>query len=134
LAELTVLSTTRSESSGLSHVNLVQHLQGLQVIGAHSTVSVTDDGRVLYVSDGLVGGLSASAQAASSGISAVEALESAAQDLNLADTSDAEPGRQARSTERTTTIETEAAEAPVEARLVWQPTADGLRKAWELVI
>src|SRR5690606_35033504 len=83
LSELTVLSTTRSESSGLSHVNLVQHLQGLQVMGAHSTVSVTDDGRVLYVSDGLVGGLNASAKAASSSITAVEALESAAQDLNL---------------------------------------------------
>ncbi|HLS40566.1 MAG TPA: M36 family metallopeptidase [Ornithinicoccus sp.] len=134
LTELTVLSTTRSESSGLTHVNLVQQLQGLQVVGAHSTVSVTEDGRVLYVSDGLVGDLQAPPTAAATGISPVEALEAAAEDLGLPDTSDAETRVQARSVERATTIETRAAEAPVEARLVWQPTDRGLRKAWELVI
>ncbi len=134
LEELVVLSQSTSELSGVTHVNIVQHLQGLQVVGGHGTVNVTKDGSVLHVAAGFVPGVAEARAAATARVTPVEALESAAETLDIEGTEDAEAGPSARSAEQTTTVETQAAEQPVEARKVWQPTPDGLRLAWELVI
>jgi extracellular elastinolytic metalloproteinase len=133
LEELLVLSEVPG-SNGATHVNVVQLLGGLQVLGGHATVSVTSAGEVLYVSAGFVPGVGAARVASTPRVTPVEALESAAEELTIDGVDDATAGPSAQSVDQSTLIETEAAAEPVEARKVWQPTSKGLRLAWELVI
>jgi hypothetical protein len=133
LEELAILSEVPG-SAGATHVNVIQRLGGLQVMGTHATVTVTAKGEVLYVSAGLHPGVGAARAALAAEVTPVEALESAADELDITGVDDATATSASRLPDQSTKIETEAAAEPVAARKVWQPTADGLRLAWELVI
>jgi extracellular elastinolytic metalloproteinase len=133
LEELSILSEVPG-SNGATHVNVVQRLGGLQVLDTHATVTVTGSGEVLYVSAGFLPGVGTARAASATRVDPVEALESAADELDIDGVDDAAAGPSSRSVEQSTVIETEAAAEPVAARKVWQPTAKGLRLAWELVI
>jgi extracellular elastinolytic metalloproteinase len=131
LADLRVMSEHTSAHNGVTYVNLVQRYQGREVLGGVATVSVTAEGEVLHVAQSLVGGLREASGATS--LDAAGALSAAAEELEL---EAPRPTVQERSggAEQATVLSTRAAEDEVPARLVWQPTADGLRLAWELVI
>jgi extracellular elastinolytic metalloproteinase len=133
LEELHVLSSVPG-NHGVTHVNAVQRLQGLQVMRSHATVSITADGEVLHVAAGFQPGVAAARAAARAEVTPVEAVEAAAAELDIDGADDATAGPSARSAEQATVVETRAAAEPVEARKVWQPTDKGLRLAWELVI
>src|SRR5918997_411270 len=71
VADLVVTSAYESPHNGVTHVNLNQHHEDLEVFGGHATVNVGPDGRVVFTGGSLVGGLGARA----SGAADLEATE-----------------------------------------------------------
>lgn len=132
LADLQVQSQHTSEHNGVTYVNVAQHYQGREVLSGVATVSVTKDGVVLHVAENLVGSLREASGRVS--LDAPAALDAAAEEVDVS----AEGARvltQSRDASRTTTMSSAGiSEEEIPARLVWQPTDDGLRLAWELVI
>ena len=59
LADLYATSIVKSRHSGVTHVNLNQRFQGLEVFDAHATVNVAADGRVVFAAGAFVRGLRA---------------------------------------------------------------------------
>src|SRR5690606_37263471 len=84
LADLVPASSYRSPHNGVTHVNLNQRFEGLEVFGAYATVNVAPDGRVVFVGDSLVAGLPAGVSGTpGAGLDAVAAVEAAATGLDL---------------------------------------------------
>ncbi|MEV0806916.1 M36 family metallopeptidase [Micromonospora sp. NPDC050200] len=134
LADLAVASSYTSRHSGVTHVNLAQRYQDLEVFGATATVNIARDGSVIFVGDTLVPGLSDKATGTAS-LDAVDAVEAAADSLDLADP--ANPRVMSRTSgpaQRTVVSGSGISDQPIPAKLGWQQTDDGLRLAWQLVI
>ncbi|MCW3816387.1 M36 family metallopeptidase [Micromonospora sp. DR5-3] len=134
LSDLAVASSYTSRHNGVTHVNLAQRYQDLDVFGATATVSVARDGSVVFVGDSLVSGLSDKAAGAAS-LDAVEAVQAAADALELAEPASPKVmSRSAGAAQRTVVSGSGISDQPIPAKLGWQPTDDGLRLAWQLVI
>ncbi|WP_380169261.1 M36 family metallopeptidase [Jannaschia sp. R86511] len=134
LADLAVRSTVRSAHNGVSHVNVFQRYDGLEVFSSAATVNVRPVGSVLHVGESLVPDLRpASSDRAEE--SAVEAVASAADALDLDQPEDLEVLPGARSSgEATLLTDGGISDEPIETTLGWQPTEDGLRLAYQVVI
>jgi hypothetical protein len=134
VSDVFVLSSYTSQHTGVTHVNLLQRYRDLEVFGGHVTVNVTRDGGILYVGSNLVDNLrEAAAEAAD--LDAVEAVEAAADALELDEPENLRVMRTARTTGGETTLTRGGiSDEPITAKLGWQPTDDGLRLAWQLVI
>ncbi|MEI7056350.1 M36 family metallopeptidase [Nocardioides sp. CCNWLW239] len=133
VADLAVAGAYVSEDSGVTHVTLSQRKRGLEVFGAYATVNVASDGEVLFVGESLVGGLADSSGRADLG--AAEAARSASERLDVGSPRGVRVTSQPRGQARKTVLSGgEVSEDPIPARLGWQPTADGLRMAWQLVL
>jgi extracellular elastinolytic metalloproteinase len=134
VAELAVRSAPTSRHTGVTHVNLNQRFDGLEVFGADTTVSIAPDGSVVFVAGSAVAGLRA-AVAATPELDAVDAVEAAAEELDLDEPRDLEVISEEPGPDRETLLTPGGiSDEPIPARLGWQPTADGLRLAWQLVI
>ncbi|MFU8870299.1 M36 family metallopeptidase, partial [Micromonospora sp. SL4-19] len=134
LADLAVSSSYTSRHNGVTHVNLTQRYKDLDVFGATATVNIARDGSVVFVGDTLVSGLSGKASGTAA-LDAVDAVQAAADALDLADP--ANPKVMSRAdgpAQRTVVSGSGISEQPIPAKLGWQPTDDGLRLAWQLVI
>ncbi|MEV6817032.1 metalloprotease, partial [Micromonospora sp. NPDC051296] len=83
LSDLAILSKYTSRHNGVTHVNLAQRHENLEVFGATATVNIAKDGSVIFVGDTLESGLSQNGSGAAS-LDAVEAVEAAADALDLA--------------------------------------------------
>jgi extracellular elastinolytic metalloproteinase len=132
VADVFVTSNYRSAHSGVTHVNLNQRFQALEVLGGHTTVSVAADGSVVFA-----GGSLARLDAASgtAGLEPTEAVVAAAEGLDLADPTDLRVLSESRSVARETVVSGGGiSAAPIPLHLGWQPTGSGLRLAWQLVI
>ncbi|HLV59106.1 MAG TPA: M36 family metallopeptidase, partial [Natronosporangium sp.] len=137
VAELVLASSHRSAHNGVTHVNLNQQFKGLEVFGAYATVNVAADGRVVFVGDSLVAGLAAGASGTpgAPGLDAAAAVEAAAAELELDRPVGLRPlTRRAGPARETVLSGGGISDAPIPARLGWQPTDEGLRLAWQLVI
>jgi hypothetical protein len=135
LRDVFVLSSYTSRHNGVTHVNLGQRHEGLEVFGGHATVNITREGSVLYVGNSLVAGLNEASFAAAAELGAVEAVEAAAEELDLDEPIKVQVMRSARTTAGAQTLTGgNISDAPISAKLGWQPTDDGLRQAWQLVI
>jgi extracellular elastinolytic metalloproteinase len=133
VANLFVTSAYRSAHSGVTHVNLNQRFRGLDVFGGHATVNVAADGRVIFVGGGFVRGLADAS--GEDDLDATGAVESAADGLGLDDPANLQVLEREGGAERGTVVSGGGiSDTPIPARLGWQPTAGGLRLAWELVI
>jgi extracellular elastinolytic metalloproteinase len=133
VANLFVTSAYRSAHSGVTHVNLNQRFRGLDVFGGHATVNVAADGRVIFVGGGFVRGLADAS--GEDDLDATGAVESAADGLGLDDPANLRVLEREGGAERGTVVSGGGiSDTPIPARLGWQPTAGGLRLAWELVI
>jgi extracellular elastinolytic metalloproteinase len=84
VADLVVTSSYKSSHNGVTHVNLNQRFQGLEVFGGHSTVSVAANGKIVFAAGSFVRGLRA-AGSAEAELDAVAAVEAAADALGLAE-------------------------------------------------
>ncbi|MCW3845010.1 M36 family metallopeptidase [Micromonospora yasonensis] len=134
LTDLAVASSYTSRHNGVTHVNLAQRYKELDVFGATATVNIARDGSVVFVGDNLVSGLSDKASGTAS-LDPVEAVQAAADALDLADP--ANPRVMSRAggpAQRTVVSGSGISDQPIPAKLGWQPTDDGLRLAWQLVI
>jgi hypothetical protein len=123
-----------SKHSGVTHVNLYQEFQDLEVFGGTATVSVAKNGSVVFVGHTLVAEL---AEGASGSVEsdAAGAVEAAADELGLDEPAGLRTLRSPTGPERETLLSGGGiSDAPIPARLGWQPTDDGLRLAWQLVI
>jgi extracellular elastinolytic metalloproteinase len=134
VADLFVTSAYRSAHSGVTHVNLNQRYQGLEVFGGHATVNVASDRSVIFTGGGFVRGLAADASG-SEELGATEAVEAAADALDLNDPANLRIiSRSAGAAQKTVVSGGGISDEPIPTRLGWQPTADGLRLAWQLTI
>lgn len=124
-------STVRSDHSGVTHVNLNQRFQGMEVFGGHSTVSVGADGKVVVAAGSFVRDLGA-AGSAEAERDAVDAVEAAAAGLGLDEPSNLrlrdESGDEAVVSAGGISL------SPIPARLGWQSAEDGLRLACQVTI
>ena len=82
VADVAVTSQYRSSHSGVTHVNFNQRVEGLEVFGAHVTVNVAADGRVIFAGGSLV---PLGAQSGGASLPPTEAVEAAADGLDLAE-------------------------------------------------
>jgi extracellular elastinolytic metalloproteinase len=133
VADLFVTSRSTSRHNGVTHVNLNQRFRDLEVFGGHATVNVAADGRVVFVGGGFVRGL-----ADASGedeLDATDAVEAAAAGLDLDEPVNLRVlSRKSGEAQETVVSAGGISDEPIPARLGWQPTRDGLRLAWQLVI
>ncbi|HEX5595697.1 MAG TPA: M36 family metallopeptidase [Micromonosporaceae bacterium] len=135
LSDLVVASQYTSSHNGVTHVNLSQRYKGLEVFGAAATVNVARDGSVVFVGQSLVPGLRGNTTAGGARVDAVAAVRAAAKKLGLgALRSPRVLSRGGDAAQRTVVSDSGVSAAPIPARLGWQPTAGGLRLAWQLVI
>ncbi|PZG19955.1 metalloprotease [Micromonospora craterilacus] len=134
LSDLAILSKYTSRHNGVTHVNLAQRHENLEVFGATATVNIAKDGSVIFVGDTLESGLSKNGSGAAS-LDAVEAVEAAADALDLAAPKNSRVmSRAGGAAQKTVVSGSGISDEPIPAKLGWQPTEDGLRLAWQLVI
>jgi extracellular elastinolytic metalloproteinase len=131
VADLFATSTVKSARSDVTHVNLNQRFQGMEVFGGHSTVSVGADGKVVFAAGAFVRDLRAAGPAEAT-LDAVEAVEAAADALGLEEPTNLrlldESGDEAVVSRGGISL------SSIPARLGWQATKDGLRLAWQVTI
>ncbi|MGH3016073.1 MAG: M36 family metallopeptidase, partial [Gaiellaceae bacterium] len=133
VADLFVRSQSTSRHNGVTHVNLNQRFRGLEVFGGHATVNVAADGRVVFVGGRFVLGLADAS--GDDALGAAEAVESAAEALDLDEPAGLRVLSQKGGAAQGTVLSGAGiSDEPIPARLGWQPTEDGLRLAWQLVI
>jgi extracellular elastinolytic metalloproteinase len=134
VADLAVTSSYRSSHNGVTHVNLNQRFQGLEVFGAHATVNVASSGKVIFAAGAFVSDLRA-ASADDAALAATDAVEAAAAGLGLDDPAAIRVIDQSGGAAQETVLSRAGiSDTPIAARLGWQPTKSGLRLAWQLVI
>lgn len=133
VADMAVTSSYSSAHNGVTHVNLNQRYQELEVFGGSVTVNVTSDGQVLLASGSLVPNIGVASGEAK--LEPTEAVEAAADALDLDDPAHLEVIEESGGPSRETLLSGGGiSDQPIPARLGWQPTANGLRLAWQLVI
>ena len=132
VAELGVTSAYRSSHSGVTHVNVNQRYESLEVFGAHATVNVANGG-VVFAGGSLERGLQVASDSVRLG--ATDAVEAAAEALDLDEPEGLRVLRASLAGAHETVLSDGGiSEAPIPARLGWQPTKDGLRLAWQVEI
>jgi extracellular elastinolytic metalloproteinase len=132
VADLAVTSAYAS-SSGVTHVNVNQRYDGLEVFGAHATINVGARGQIVFVGGTLERGLAVASAAAK--LDAAGAVAAAADGLDLAEPEDLRVlSLDLGAAQRSVVSDGGISDAPIPARLGWQPTKAGLVLAWQLVI
>ena len=133
VAGLNVTSSYRSGQSSVTHVNLNQFYDGLEVFGGAATVSVLD-GSVVFASGAFVKGLTL-AGGATANLGPTEAVDAAADGLGLEEPENLRVlSMSVGAAQESLVSDGGISDVAIPARLGWQPTADGLRLAWQLSI
>jgi hypothetical protein len=130
-ADVFVMSRVNSKHNGVSHFNFNQSYRGLEVFGANVTVSIDSRGRLVFVSGSPVS-LGGPADAAD--LSAIDAVEAAAEGLNIEEPSGLTILSGGAASAEALVSRGGISDAPIPAKLGWQPTADGLTLAWQVTI
>ena len=130
MTNLAVTSEYRSAHNQVTHVNLGQRRNGLEVFTGHVTINVNRENRVVFAGGNLVRGINDTVPGAE--LDAVEAVEAAADALAL----DAPRGLKVLEANRRASMLSGGgiSETPIPAKLGYQPTPDGLRLAWQVTI
>jgi extracellular elastinolytic metalloproteinase len=137
VAELAVRSSIPSTHTGATHVEVQQQLDGLEVFGASTTVTVAADDSVAHVAGVSVSGLrAADVRATTVDLDATEAVAAAADALELEAPEDLEVLSFSAQSDAQETLLSDGgiSDEPIPARLGWHASDDGLRLAWQLVI
>ena len=130
VANLTVTYEYRSAHNGVTHVNVRQVHEDLEVFEGNATINVATGNRVIFAGGNLV--RLPPSTPANARLDAADAVEAAADGLDL----DRPAGlRVLRSTARDTVLSTGGISAePIPAKLGYSATKDGLRLAWQVTI
>jgi extracellular elastinolytic metalloproteinase len=133
LAELAVTTSYRSKHNRVTHVNVQQQLGGLPVSGAHATVNVAHNRKVLFAG-GTLRPLTP-APSGSAQLDATQAVEAAADALGLDEPDNLRVLRRSAGLEQETVVSGGGISVEqIPASLVYRPTDRGPRLAWELTI
>jgi hypothetical protein len=128
--ELAIQGSYQTAGTGVTHVSVVQRHQGFDVFGSQATVNVGRDGRIVFAAGSLVKGLEADSAAAT--LDAAGAAQAAAAALGLEEPENLRV--QSKGAKSATLSSGGISEAPIEAKLGWQPTGGKLRMAWQVTI
>ena len=132
VADVFVMSSYTTSGTGVTHVNVNQRHQGLEVFGGHATINVGPDGRVIFTGGRLVplgnGG------SAVPNVEPGQAVESAARALKLGAPKLRVLSRDATKARKTVFSGGGISNAPIDARLGWWPENGDVRLAWQSVI
>ena len=131
VAELVVSSAYRSQHNRVVHVNLRQFHEGDPVGNSHVTVNVAGDGSVLFVGHNLE---SVSEDDGDVALDALAAVRAAAEALGLDPNGLRILSRRGGVFGDAVVSRGGISHEPIPAALVWEPTEDGLRMAWDLII
>ena len=135
VADLVVTSQYQSTHNGVTHVNVQQRRAGVPVNNGHGTVNLlTETGDVVYVGESFIANLNP-APSGEVELGATEAVEAAADELDLGEPSDLEViSREPGATRETVVSDGGISDEPIPTSLGWQPTGKGLRLAWQVTI
>jgi hypothetical protein len=130
-ADVFVMSRVNSKHNGVSHFNFNQSYRGLEVFGANVTVSIDSRGRLVFASGSPV---SLGGPADSADLSAIDAVEAAADGLNIKEPSGLTILSGGAASAEALVSRGGISDAAIPVKLGWQPTADGLTLAWQVTI
>jgi extracellular elastinolytic metalloproteinase len=135
VSDVAVVRSMTSAHTGVTHVSLQQRYRGIEVWNAIITVNVARDGRILSSGSTFVADIAAAAGEQAVQTSNVEAVEAAADHLNLkVDKSLRVMQRKGGASESSTLSDGGIAARPIDAKLVWLPRNGEVRLAWQLEI
>ena len=131
VADVFVMSKVVSKHNGVTHFNFNQRFRGLEVFGGHATVSINAQGELVLASGSLVS-LGGAADAAD--LSAIDAVEAAADGLNLDEPSGLTILSGGAASAEALVSRGGISNTAIPAKLGWQPTANGLKLVWRVEI
>lgn len=133
MADLALVRETRSQQSGLTHLYFVQRVRGIEVFNGVLNVSISRDGRVLTVGNRTVATPGTPDDGGLPTLSAAQAAEAALRHLRLPPTEPLRRLSQRRSRAQEATVSSGGVtREPIALHLVYQPTGEGLRLAWNV--
>lgn len=122
VADMEVTDSVYSEIAKTTHVYYRQRHAGLPVYNGQLHINVRDDGRVLSVNNAFMPNLSGTAPAMSPRLTAAQAIQSAASNVNVKlPALPVAVSNQASVDQRATFSAPEFSKAPIAARLMWLP-------------
>ena len=128
-----VTDTVVSKHNGVTHVYLQQQHKGIGVYNGLINVNVARDGSVISAGNRFVSNLAGEAAGQSAKKAAVDAVDSAAEHLNLKPKQAFKVlNRKGGPAEAATVSTGGIAEKPIDAKLVWMPTDNAVRLAWSI--
>ena len=135
LGEASISSVISGPKDGITHVYLQQRFQGLEVHNGVANVSFDGNGNRLAMHSRFVAGMSQLTKSLGRAMPAVEAISAAAFHLKMQPTEAFAVLSVANRPDEATTLSPGGlAQRPIEARLLWYPTPEGVRLAWRLEI
>ncbi len=133
VADAFVMSSYTTSGTGVTHVNVNQRHEGLEVFGGHATINVGPDGRVIFTGGRLVKLNPVTSETPK--LDPVEAVDVTARKLRLDRPSDLRVLRRGIGKVDKTVLSTGGISGePIESRLGWWPENGQLRLAYQSVI
>ncbi|HWJ07262.1 MAG TPA: M36 family metallopeptidase [Steroidobacteraceae bacterium] len=135
IREAAIASSVLSKHSGVTHVYLQQYYRGIEVWNGVVNVNVTGQGKVISSGNRFVPDIAAAVGGQNARKSAVEAAHAAAGHLKLNTRKPLEVVERKGGLNQAVKLSNGGIAArPIEARLVWLPTAGNVRLAWAVEI
>jgi hypothetical protein len=133
VADVFVMSSYTTSGTGVTHVNVNQRYEGLEVFGAHATINVGPDGRVIFTGGRLVPLNPVTSTVPK--LDTTKAVEMTAAELDLDRPAKLRVLRApVKRAEKTVLSTGGISGAPIESRLGWWPENGRLRLAYQNVI
>ena len=136
LADLVVKDQYLSQHNQVTHIYLRQRLEGIEVFNGDININISGDGQVINLGNGFVPDLANSVNAREPSLSAIEAVDRAAQHLGLAVTEPLEPRQVIGGPAQEVVLSDGGISLEdIPVKLMYQPQARGqVRLAWDMVI
>ena len=136
VADLALSSESESKKSGVKHYYIKQQFEGIEIHGAITNMTVTNDGQVVNVGNRFHADISGKVNSKSPALDAAGAVAAAARHLGVSVKESLSVLEKTGDRNREVLLSKGGVSLePIPARLVYQPMADGsLRLAWEVSI
>jgi hypothetical protein len=134
LADLVLSSQTASKHNGLKHLYIQQRYEGIDIHGAVSNLNLSKDDQVINLGNRFQKGVGKKVKAKQPTLDATAAVAAAARHLNLSPKGLTTKVAGQGADRATMFTEGGISLRPIPAKLVYQPTAEGLVLAWEVSI
>jgi len=124
-----------SSSSGVQHIYIRQRYKGIEVFSANGSVHILSNGELLRLNNQFVPNLAGKVNTLTPKLSAIEAVEAAARQLEYKITEPVEIVKRAQGEDQSMLLSKGGISLEnIPAKLVFQPVDDALRLAWDISI